>query len=454
MHRSILKTCIPALFFLLLAPGMLGAATLDIETDYRLRGISYPNTDFNSATSTDTAAYYSQRLRLSLKGTFTQGIEIGSTLTALGVAGSTSTLFAVPYPNTDMSPFVETAYLKMTNFSDLPIDLTVGKQNITIGNGFIVSDDGRGFTGLRLSGHYDTPIPLTDIRLPLAGEIFTMKVNENFGRQADLDIYGAVFNTTWKGNFWEIGYFETQDFSGTLYDRGGNLIPTKGIVKQFYDVRFERKEGTAARYGFEFAKQGGHVENTTGQTINFGGMGFVASGELVGEKTKLGRVSAHALAAFNSGEDNNTGVFEDDQAFSPDFTRRFDGLEPAGYGELFAANPTGSFLALPSPEFSGIDTLNLGATFEPIYAWALGVDYFLYAASQGPKGAPEASGIERIYGAEFALGVELDLSVKYTHSKYVEMRFTFSRYTPPSYTALWPLAEPAVRYMLEVAAKF
>lgn len=452
MAKRIHAACLPALLCLMLASGILSAATLDIETDYRLRGISYPNIDFNTATSTDTLSYYSQRLQLSLIGKFAEGVEIGSRLTAIGVAGSTSTVFPVPYAHTDFSPFVETAYLTMRNFADLPLDVTVGKQNITIGNGFIVSDSDRGFTGFRFAGSYDIPVPLLHFTLPLKGDFFTMKVKENFGPQSDLDLYGAFFNTSWKNNFWEFGYFEQQDFSGTPYVRGV-AIPTTKIVKQFIDLRFERKEGAAARYGFEVAKQGGIVTNAAGQSINFAGMGFVASGELIGEKTKLGRVAAHALVSYNSGEDN-PGVFEEDGAFSPDFTRRYDGLELVGYGELFAASPLGSFFTLPSPAYSGIDTLNLGAAFSPLYAWTLGVDYFLYAASQGPNGAPEASGIERIYGAEFTLGVELDLSVKYVISKNIESRFTFCRYTPPNYTVLWPKSDPAARYLLEVSAKF
>jgi hypothetical protein len=105
---------------------------------------------------------------------------------------------------------------------------------------------------------------------------------------------------------------------------------------------------------------------------------------------------------------------------------------------LFAATPYDAFFTLPSVDYSGLDTLNLGANFSPIYGWTLGVDYFLYAASKGPKGAPTASGFERLFGAEFTLGVELDLFVKYVYSKYIETRFSYSRYTPPKFEALWP----------------
>jgi hypothetical protein len=98
--------------------------------------------------------------------------------------------------------------------------------------------------------------------------------------------------------------------------------------------------------------------------------------------------------------------------------------------------------------------LSLGADFSPLYATTFGVTYFLYSANHGPAGAPEASGFERLYGAEFSLGVELDLSAQYVLSKYAEVRFSFARYTPPRSDAFWPKTEPATRYLLEIAAKF
>ncbi|MHB9155279.1 MAG: hypothetical protein ACYC5N_06240 [Endomicrobiales bacterium] len=440
----------------LLLAGALCAESLSIETDYRLRGISYPNTDFDTGTSSDTLSYYSQRLQLSLAGKFNQGIEIGARLTALGVSGSTATTFAlfpVPYPRTDFTPFVETAYLKITGFADQPIDIIVGKQNLAYGSGLIISDNGQGFTALRLMGNYSTAVPFTDLVLPLRGEIFTAKVKEGFRPESDLDLNGGVISTVLQQNLWEFGYFEQKDFSGSTFSKGGNGVATatKAVVKQFFDLRFERKESISTLQ-FEIAKQMGYVSDTADNRITLDGIGYVASGELIGEKTKLGRVTAHALIAVFSG-DGNPGVFSDDKSFSPDFTRRHDGLEPAGYGELFAATPQGSFFPVP-PSYSGINTLNLGMDFSPLYAWTLGADYFLYSASQGPRGAPEASGFERLYGAEFSLGIELDLFVKYVHSKYVESRFSFSRYTPPKYEVFWPKGDPAARYQFDISAKF
>jgi hypothetical protein len=70
------------------------------------------------------------------------------------------------------------------------------------------------------------------------------------------------------------------------------------------------------------------------------------------------------------------------------------------------------------------------------------------------KGVPDASGLERLFNADFSLGEEMDLSVKFEYSKYCELRFSYARYTPPTYTAFWPTNDPAVRMQLEVGTHF
>jgi hypothetical protein len=432
---------------LLLAPRLLYADSLVIDTDYRLRGISYTNLDFDAATSSDAVSYYSQRLRVSIIGKFAQGLELGSRITALGVVGSSATIFAVPYPNTTFSPYIENAYIKLTDMADYPVDLVVGKQSLSYGDGLIIDDNGTGFNALRLVGRFEVPYPVQ-------AEIFTAKLQEGFHKDTDYDVYGAAGSIQWLKHLWEIAYFQETDKSGTMYTRGGNTYATSAISKQFYDLRIGRREEESS-YQFEIAKQGGYLTTVSSGSINFSGLGFVLSGALNAKNTRLGNVTARALLASFSGASNPLEL-TDDQAFSPDQTRRFDGLEKTGYGELFAATPLGPAFTsfIPSPQFSGTNVLSLGADFSPLYAFTFGVTYFLYSASQGPSGAPEASGFERLYGAEFSLGVELDLSAKYVLSKYTEARFSFARYTPPKSDAFWPKRDPATRYMLEIAAKF
>ena len=102
---------------ILFIKGILFSSTLNIDTDYSMMGISYTNNDFDKSTSTDSVSYYSQKFNLSISGHFNENIEVGSKITALGIVGSTSTPWNVPdYPNTNFSPYIETAYLKIYNF--------------------------------------------------------------------------------------------------------------------------------------------------------------------------------------------------------------------------------------------------------------------------------------------------------------------------------------------------
>jgi hypothetical protein len=313
--------------FCLLAGGNVHASSLIIDTDYRIRGVSYTDLDFNANTSSDTASYYSQRVRITVAGKLDPNVEIGTKITALGVAGSTATILAVPYPSaglvpalfagnaaspypsTDFTPYIENAYVKLSNLSDLPIDLIAGRQTIEYGEGLIVSDNGVGFTGLRVIGRFLLP-------LPLEADLFTAKAKENFKASSDQDLYGGVGRVTWKEHQWELGYFSEQDNSGTPYIRGANPPATRSIAKQFYDIRIGRKDRISS-YQFEFAKQTGEIAMADNSRIRLDGMGYVASGELIGEKTKLGRVAAHALLAVFSGEDNPDVLDDEILSFLP-----------------------------------------------------------------------------------------------------------------------------------------
>src|SRR3989339_1070130 len=142
MKKFILPLFLGATVFLC---SPLGAASLRIDTDYRLRGVSFPNLDFDAATSTDVIHYYSQQLKIAVIGKPADNIEIGAKITSLGVIGSTNPIFAVPYQKTDFNPYLENAYLKIVNFSGIPLDIIIGRQSMTFGDGLIVTDNGTGF---------------------------------------------------------------------------------------------------------------------------------------------------------------------------------------------------------------------------------------------------------------------------------------------------------------------
>lgn len=101
--------------------------SLNLDTEYRIRGLNYPNLDFDISISTDARAYYTQRLRISILGKFEPGIEICAKIQSLGIVGSSSTLTdflwqkSLPYPKTDFYPFIENVYFKISDFGNAGI---------------------------------------------------------------------------------------------------------------------------------------------------------------------------------------------------------------------------------------------------------------------------------------------------------------------------------------------
>ncbi|MBN1823200.1 MAG: hypothetical protein JW803_02655 [Endomicrobiales bacterium] len=443
---------------LAICAGHAVSSTIKLDTDYRIRGMSYTNNDFDKTTSTDSVSFYGQRFSLSLTGDLKDGVEIGSKLTAIGVSGTTNTPVAVPYPNTSMTPYVEHAYLKITNFMDWPVSIIAGKQPLEYGRGLIVADNGIGYMAFRFMGNYDLTIPripyvLKETSLPLDGEIMTAKIEESLVPGFDHDLYGLLIGTKGEKIRYEFAFFEETDSGISDYYQGSNLFQTKSVIKDYYDFRIRREE-EASTLEFEIAKQKGELHRIDGARINLEALAYVFYGQLNAEKTKLGKVSVHTEIAVFSGDDNPL-LFDDDESFSPTFTRRYDGLERRGYGELFAATPYDAFFPMPKDSnYSGINVLNLGVNFSPVYAWLFGIEYYYFAASQGLEAYPKASGFERLYGAEYTLGVEMDLFVKFIHSKYVEAALHYARYTHPRFEVLWPKSDPASRYRFEISAKF
>ena len=427
------------LFLLTVVPASLQADTLSIDTDYRVRGVSFQNTDFNQETKDDSRSYYSQRIALSLTGSFSDTIEIATKLTSLGVIGSTQTVTALPYDYSDKTPFIETAFIRFLRFANQPITVSIGRQNITCGDGLIIADNGTGPFTLHLAADYE-------YYLPWHFELFTMKTTENLAPKTDHNLYAGILAFTARKHRFDIGYFQDRDYSQVLYDG----IATTSILKNYISLRAGRKERDMS-YQVEYAMQSGSIDRPGLNAVTIGGYSYIFAGTLTADKSKLGKVLARARLSIASGDDNNTD--NNETTFAPSQTKRFDGTERSGQGMLFAASSYDSFFTIPAA-YTGINTLSVGTEFSPAYGLLFNVDYHLFSASQGPKGAPVASGFERIFGAEYAMGIEMNLGVRYEYSKYASFGLAYARYTPPPAEIYWPTRNPASLYVLDVTARF
>ncbi|MBU0951891.1 MAG: hypothetical protein KKH91_03555 [Elusimicrobia bacterium] len=488
----------------------LNASSLNLDTDYKLTGVSYPNLDFDTSTSTDSRAYYTQRLRITLSGKFSPDIEIVARLQAIGVVGSTipyqqnasttnTTVYfqqfdwqkKYPYPNINFNPFIENAYIKAANFSGLPLELTIGRQPIEYGNGLIISDNNAGMNALRFA--FDYPAKLHS-------EFFTAKIAENFTQAKDFDLQGLIFKYPLKNSDLELGYFEEKDMSGTPYVQGRKSEATSNISKTFYDFIVSKK-GNWGFYSFEYAMQKGNImllnnqSDSNGNLVELDGKAFVAQGRLINDKTRLGKVQAYALlsgstgdsdsSSTGSGNKTNTALesFDKDESFTPDFSRKYNGLRKSGWGEYFAGSLNDSLWDVPrslvndssygAPYYSGLGAFCIGLDFSPMYGWTFGVAQYAYSASEiynpsgvssmGQGGGTGGAGLEYLSGVfltgdinsrKYSLGGELDLSATYVYSKYLEFKFGFSRFTPPNNVFVWPKTLTTEMFIFETTCRF
>ncbi|MFH2071001.1 MAG: hypothetical protein ABIJ11_07360 [Elusimicrobiota bacterium] len=441
----------------------LHSASLEITNDYQLKGISYPNLDFDTSVSTDARSFYSSRLRVSLVGKFAPGIEVHTRLQAIGVVGSTTTPTdfswqrEYPYPNINHVPFIENAYIKADNFGGYPVTIIIGRQPLEYGDGLIVSDNGSGLNALRFIMRHPQLYNLKT-------DVFTAKTIEKFTPSSDADITGVVVSFEPKKILFETGYFNEVDGSGSIYRLPSTRISpaTKQIIKSFYDLRL-RKPLIGGFYSVEYAIQKGKIISSTGEEYRLDGSACLLRGQLSSKKTNLGRFTANASLMTSSGDrmfavTNNA----EDRRFTPAYTKKYDGLTRSGLigGEFMGITTYDTFWDNIWEYFSGFGFINLGAVFSPWYGWEFGTAYFLYSAADvnyfiNEPFAPKSSNFEKLYlNQKFNLGIELNLSMKFIHSKYLDFKLLYARYTPPTFPDVWLNKEPSEYFLFETNCRF
>ncbi len=439
------------------------AASLDIGTNYRLRGISMDKTDFGATTGQEYS-YYSQRLLAHIGGKFSPNIEFMTQFQAIGIAGSSSAIvspIANPsgsrYPHTDFTPWVQLGYVKATQLYDLPVDITFGRQSILLGDGFLLSDDDLGFTGIRLEG-----------RLPwygLQAQLFTFKTSDSVMGSHDTDLYGFELTKPTRNIRYQASIVTERDKSGsTIYIRpsensltfapGTDLRASK-IERTFYDARIEGRLREGGFYKGEFALQSGSVDRstTTLGDVDLGGYAFLVSGGLFTRFSKYGPIEIHGLFGVASGDSGGSS----DNSFRPSFGHKYDGLERSGFGEFYGSTlydaipsstygpgaSTNSVSGLPIGH-SGIRVIGAGVTTHPTSLLSIGIDYFVFTSQESTNFSAASS--------ESGLGTEIDIGVGFAYTNYLSFRGTYAIFSPGA--AYGAFTDNATRIVLEAVGRF
>jgi hypothetical protein len=385
---------------------------------------------------------------------------------ALGVAGS-STSVTNPvvnpggnrYPNTNFTPWIQMAYLKATQLYDLPVDLTVGRQPIMLGDGLILSDDDLGFTGIRVQSH----LPWYGLR----ADAFTFKTGESLQGYADSDIYGVEITKPLRAVRYQVSWVMERDATGsTVYIRPsensrdptliGSDFRASRITRSFYDARIEGRLLQGGFYKAEAAIQNGEVDRSSATlgTVKLGGYAFMVSGGLFTRFSKYGPIEIHGSFGLASGDSGGSH----DNSFQPTYGHQFDGLERSGFGEYYSSTlynaqpsttygPTGSTASVAGlpPGYSGIRVIGAGVTTHPTNLLSIGIDYYVYTAQETPgSNFPVGS-------SESSLGTELDVGAGLAYTSYLTFRTSFAMFTPGK---AYPNSSNARRILIEAIGRF
>lgn len=409
---------------LALSPALAGASSLDVTAAYKMKAVSYKNLDLSGdPAGRNNHSFVANDARLGLavrkiplqsQGGEDTALDVGLLLHAIGVAGSTIAVaspfdrVSACYPNTDLTPFIENAYLKVSRLWSLPIEATFGRQNYKMGSGLLLDDDGAGLTGVSVRGEF----PWAGIKAE--GFVFADR-NPRAAGPSNLALFGGSLDLPTEG-VWQLNQLVERDRTdqlvyGCTYTGNPELNGCKvsKAVRSFTSVRYQLSYGPMVFEG-EAAVQKGVATptgpNAAGSHITYNGNAQIVKMKWKQSLYKAGEGIARVSLARGTGDDTGTGTR--DEAFFPTRGHRHNGLERSGFGEFFAATPYDAFGGNYSTSTasglrqgaSGIVVVGAGFTPPAYHGFTVDVDYFLYQA-------------ERVSLGPRTLGMEWDVRLRY-----------------------------------------
>lgn len=412
----------------------LAYARLDIGSEIKIQSNYYNNLDYDPSHH-DIQSYMLQRTRLYVEGEIQRNIIARVQLQSFGIwgaemYGSTFTYYNQQYPN--MTPWFEHAYLRMndiltdTFLHSLTMNITVGKQSLSYGDGFVIDDNDHGVWAWKIQ----TSLPLR-CALDLFDATMVDTNTVHVGKKT-AKVTGAVLTLpTYKGCVPAVYYIMENDPTRTHITDGESS-------KIFYGTRLEGSTKEKLFYKVEYIKQGGSVEkDNSAQNYDYDGSAYMIG------------LSAKSVAPLFLGDTivrfeyvNGTGgsdvTKKDNQqyltkeAFSPLFARTVPGEGKSYYGEIFTQLHPG--ISNKQIGFLGIDA----NPYKTVHA---GMNYFYLKLNNTGK----------------RYGDEVDTYVTFTYAESVNVRLLYAYLMPHTDCEDLPLnqqkAEPQC-VKLEVVYKF
>lgn len=449
---------------LLLASGLslARAASLDVTASYKMKAASYSNLNYNlndknshSFIANDARLGVAvRRIPLETRGGEEVTMDLGIVLRAIGVAGSTSAVaspfdrVASYYPSSDLTPFIENAYLKVHRLWGYPWETTFGRQSYRLGGGLLLDDDGAGFTGASARGE----LPWWSMKIE--GFVFNDRNPMSQSSANSLDLAGLSLDLPGEG-VWQLNQlFERDRALQTVYGcsypgnpQANGCLVSKAL-RSFTSVRYQISYGPMVFDG-EAAMQKGYATPTgpspSPNHITYNGNAQVVRMKWKQSLYKTGEGIARVSVARGTGD--KAGTPTTNEAFFPSRGHRYNGLERVGFGELFAATPYDAFGGNYSTTTnsglrsgaSGLMVVGAGFTPPAYKSITLDVDFFLYQA-------------ERITTGSSTLGTEWDVRLRYPIRDQLTLAATMAYFRAGKFTDAG--RSIARKYSFEASGRF
>lgn len=438
------------------------AASLDVTASYKMKAASYSNLHYDTAdknshsflTNDARLGIAVRRIPLESRGGEETTMDLGIVLRAIGVSGSTASVaspfdrVASYYPNADLTPFIENAYLRVHRLWGYPWEATFGRQSYRLGGGLLLDDDGAGLTGVSARGE----LPWWNMKLE--GFVFNDRNPLNTAAPNSLDLAGLSVDLPGEG-VWQLNQLIERDRAQqTVYgcsyagNPQANGCLVSKAVRSFTGLRYQISYGPLVFDG-EAAIQKGYATPTgplpAGNHITFNGNAQVVRMKWKQSLWKTGEGIARMSVARGSGD--NPGTPTTDEAFFPSRGHRHNGLERAGFGELFAATAYDAFGGNYSTTTksglrngaSGLLVVGAGYTPPAYKSLTLDIDFFLFQA-------------ERISSGSRTLGTEWDVRLRYPIRDQLNIAATMAYFRAGKFTD--PGRSVARKYSFEVSGRF
>jgi len=421
----------------LFLPPAAQATKLDLSSNVELKGGNYQNLIYGNSTNSQPVFFETATLGFVIKGitlekTPDSTMDVGIVLQSVGMGASTNTIVAPQFtdaaaqlPNSNGTPFIRSAYVKIYKFLLPGITATFGRQDFQLGQGITLAGGDLGLTGGRLEADR--------ILGRLKADLFIFRP---FLANRFFKIYGATAYFPSTEGLWQVYHFWEKD-DGAAQDIMFNALSK---TKKFTGVRYFLSQKQLTFDG-EAVIQRGTANKVGGGTGKYEAHAFIMKGSWSQNISFFGQ--SRVRLAYGRSSGNPGASSATDKAFFPAFGGKFNGLERKGYGAIAGASlydiiKTSSTANGMPYGVSGLNVINIGVDL-PYKKLILSADLYKFRAS---KNAADGS---------LQIASESDLKATYPMGENMQLNAVYAVFTP---LGLYPQSRQAKLVYGSISAKF